>query len=187
MTGFRDTLSGIRPSMIVKTLVYTIYSLLLVSFVTSFLPAFGYRGAAPDLILCATIAVSYCERERAAAVFGMLSGFLLEAVGSTGITLLPLFYMVVGCVCAIFFVNILGKNIGAYLIYVAGFSLVRAAISIIYIQFTAPEFGFGAAFGRVVLPEYGVTLLASPIVFLLTCFIHRKLSGKSSIQEGKLA
>ena len=187
MIDFKETLSGIRPSTVIKTVVYTVYSLLLVSTVTSFLPAYGYSGAAPDLILCATVAIAYYEGERAAAVFGMLSGFLLEAAGSTGFSMLPLFYMIVGCVCALLFINILGKNIGAYLIYVAAFALVRAAISIIYVQFTVPDFGLGTVFSRVVLPEYGITMLASPVVFLLTCFVHRRLSGKSGIQEGRLS
>ena len=187
MTDFKEALSNIRPSTIVKTVVYTLYSLVLVSTVTSFLPSFGYRGSAPDLILCATIALAYCEGERVAAIFGMLSGFLIEAAGSTGFSMLPLFYMIVGCVCALLFLNILGKNIGAYLIYVAAFALVRAAISIIYIQFTVPDFGLGTALGRVVLPEYGVTMLASPVIFLLTSFIHRRLSGRSGIQEGRLS
>ena len=187
MSNFKETLSSIRPSSIVKAIVYTLYSLLLVSTVTSFLPSFGYRGATPDLILCATIALSYCEGERAASVFGMLSGFLLEAVGSTGFSILPVFYLMAGAVCAVLFMKILGKNIGAYIIYVAAFALVRAAISVIYIQFAAPDFGMGTAFSYVVLPEYGVTMLASPAVFLLTCFIHRRLSGRSGIQEGRLS
>ena len=187
MSNFKERLSNVRPSSIVKTIVYTVYSLILVSTVTSFLPSFGYRGSAPDLILCATIAIAYCEGERVAAVFGMLSGFLLEAAGSTGFSMLPLFYMITGCVCAMLFLNILGKNIGAYLIYIAGFALVRAAITIIYIQFTVPDFGLGTALSRVVLPEYGVTLLASPLIFPITCFIHRRLSGKAGIQEGRLS
>ncbi len=187
MTNFKEALSEIRPSTVIKVIVYTLYSLLLVSTVTSFLPSFGYKGAAPDLVLCATVALAYCEGERAAAVFGMLSGFVVEAVGSTGISMLPLVYMIIGCVCAMLFLNILGKNIGAYLIYVAAFALVRAAISLIYIQFTVPDFGLGTALGSVILPEYGATMLASPVVFILTCLIHRRLTGRSGIQEGKLS
>ena len=186
MRDKRDILSGVRPSTVIKTVVYSLFSISLVCTISSFLPGVGYRGAAPDLILCATIALAYYEGERAAAVFGMLSGYVLEAVGSTGFSILPLFYMLVGCVCAMFFLNILGKNIGAYVIYVALFSLVRAAISLIYIQFTTPDFALGSAFMRVVLPEYGVTLLASPIIFFLCGLISYRLR-RGSIQEGRLS
>ncbi len=187
MKDKREILSNVRPSAIIKTIVYTFFSISLICTVSAFLPSLGYRGAVPDLILCAAIALSYYEGERAAAVFGMLSGWALEAVGSTGFCILPLFYMLAGCVCAMLFINILGKNIGAYLIYVAGFSLVRAAISLIYIQFTTPDFAMGSAFLRVVLPEYGVTLLASPIIFLIMGLISRMLNSNRGIQEGRLS
>ena len=186
MRDKRDILSSVRPSTIVRAVVYTLFSISLICTVSSFLPGLGYRGAAPDLILCATIALAYYEGERAAAIFGMLSGYVLEAVGSTGFSVLPLFYMLVGCVCAMFFLSILGKNIGAYLIYVALFSLVRAAISLIYVQFTTPDFAMGSAFMRVVLPEYGVTLLASPVIFFICGLISRRLR-RGSIQEGRLS
>ena len=186
MKDKRDILSNVRPSTIIKAVVYTFFSISLICTVSSFLPALGYRGAAPDLILCATIAIAYYEGERAAAIFGMLSGYALEAVGSTGFSILPVFYMLAGCVCALLFLNILGKNIGAYLIYVAAFSLVRAAISLIYVQFTTPDFAMGSAFLRVVLPEYGITLLASPVIFLICALISHRLR-KGSIQEGRLS
>jgi hypothetical protein len=187
MRDKREILSNVRPSTILKTVIYSLFSVSLICTVSSFLPALGYAGAAPDLILCATVALAYYEGERASAVFGMISGYALESVGSTGFSILPLFYMLVGCVCAMLFLKILGKNIGAYLIYVAAFSLVRAAISLIYVQFTTPDFAMGSTFMRVVLPEYGVTLLASPVVFWLCGLIARGLNRNRGIQEGRLS
>lgn len=186
MNAFKEAISSVRPSQIVKCIVYTLYTVILISITGSFLYSLGYTGVVPDLILCATIAVAYFEGERVAAVYGMLSGFALEAVGSTGFSILPLFYMLVGCVCAMLFTTILGKNVGAYMLYVLAFGSVRCAISLIYIQFSAPNYAMGIALSRVVLPELAVSFIAAPAVFLLNYLISRRLNAPRTVQEGRV-
>ena len=186
MNRIKEALSSLRPSQIVKFIVYALFSVILISITGSFLYSAGYRGAVPDLILCATIAVAYFEGERVAAVYGMLSGFALESVGSTGFSILPLFYMLVGCVCAMLFLKILGKNIGAYMLYVLAFGAVRGAISLIYIQFSAPNYAMGVAMSRVVVPELVATFCSSPVVFFLAYLISRRLNAPRTVQEGRV-
>ena len=186
MNAIREFLYSIRPSSVIKCTVYTLFSVILISFSSSFLYSVGYTGPTPDLILCATIAVAYYEGERVSAIFGMLSGFALEAVGSTGFSILPLFYMMVGCVCALLFLTVLGKNIGAYVLYVIAFLLVRGAISLIYIQFSVPDFVISTALGEVILLESIATLVASPFVFLFAFIISRRLNAPRTVQEGRV-
>ena len=186
MNNIRETLSSIRPSSVIKCVVYTFFSVFLICTVSSFLPSLGYRWAVPDLILCATIAVAYYEGERVAAVFGTVSGYALESVGSTGFSILPLFYMLVGCVCALLFLKVLGKNIGAYILYVLCFSLVRAAVSLIYIQFSAPNYVVGTALSRVIVPECAATFVSAPAVFFLAYLISRRLNAPRTVQEGRV-
>ena len=178
--------SGIRPSYVIKALTYALYTIVLISVLSALLPSAGYRWALPDLILCAVIAVAYYEGEKIAAVFGMLSGFALEGVGGVGVSLLPLFYMLVGCVCALLFLRILGKNLGAYMLYVIFFALIRASISIIYIQLSMPDFSLDVAFVHVLFPEYVATVITAPALFFITGAIAGRLNRKGEIQEGKL-
>lgn len=182
----RMSFSGIRLSYVIKSTVYALYAVILISIVSALLPSAGYRWALPDLILCAVIALAYYEGERVSAVFGMLAGFALEGVGGVGVSLLPLFYMLLGCVCALLFLRILGKNPGAYMLYVVLFALVRAAVSIIYIQFSMPDFSLDTAFWHVLLPEYTATVISAPVVFLITGLIAGRLNRKKEIQEGRL-
>lgn len=186
MNALKEAISSVRPSQIIKCAVYAAFTVLLISITSSFLYSVGYRGAVPDLILCATIAVAYYEGERVAAVYGMLSGFALESVGSTGFSILPLFYMLVGCSCAMLFLKILGKNIGAYLLYVLAFACVRSAISLIYIQFSAPNYAMGIALSNVVLPEITATFISAPVVFFLAYLISRRLNAPRTVQEGRV-
>ena len=173
----------IRPSYIIKTAVYSLFSMLCVCTLSSFLPALGYTGARPDLILCATLALSFYEGEKSAAVFGMLSGFVLEAAGSTGISILPLFYMLSGCICSLMFLRLLGKNFGVYMLYTALFSLVRASLTLAYIQLDLADLSLDIAFLNVLLPEYAATLISAPLMFILVGAISKRTSPKKDIQE----
>ena len=186
MTTIKEARGSTGLSEVSKCLVYTLFSVMLITVSSSFLYSLGYRGAVPDLILSAVVAVAYYEGERTAAVFGMLSGFALEAVGSTGFSILPLFYMLVGCVSSALFLKILGKNVGAYLLYVLCFGAVRAAISLIYIQFSAPHYVVGTALSLVVFPEFVATAIAAPVVFFIAFLISRRLNAPRIVQEGRV-
>ena len=164
-----------RPIQLVRALAYTGYGILLICFVSSFMPAAMPGSIRPDLILCATLSLSFFESERVAAIFGMLAGFALEAVGSVGFSILPLFYMLCGCVCSMLFSRVLQKNFGAYMLYMSVFMLLRSAISVIYIQFSQSDYSLDIAFTQVLMPEYAFSLIAAPVIFLLTLAVSRLL------------
>lgn len=176
----------IRPAYVVKTLVYAFYAIMLICTASSFLYSVGYRGAVPDLILCATVSIAYFESEKTAAVFGMLGGFALEAVGSVGFGILSLFYMICGCMCAMLFVRVLQKNFGSYLLYTAAFMLVRTGISIIYIQLAMPDFSIQTAFEHTLATEYVLTVIAAVPIFFITRFISRRLDTSKDTQDVKM-
>lgn len=173
----------LRPSLIIKTAAYSFFSVLIICILSSFLPALGYMGARPDMLLCAVIALSYFESEKTAAVFGMLSGFVLEAAGGVGISILPLFYMLSGCICALMFLRLLGKNFGIYMLYVSLFSLVRAAITLIYIQLGTEDLSLDLAFSNILFPEFALTLVTAPLMFLSVYLISKRTDPKKDIQE----
>ena len=53
-------------------------------------------GAVPDLMLCAVVLIGYCRGREAGAIAGIAGGAMLAMLGSVGITVEPVFYMVVG-------------------------------------------------------------------------------------------
>ena len=182
----KNSFFQVRPSYVIKTVVYTLYAIFLICITSATLPSLGYNGAAPDLIICAVISLSYFESEKAASGFGMLAGFALEAVGSTGFSILPLFYMLCGCVSWLLFSRALQKNFGAYMLYTALFMIVRTFISVIYIQLSAPNFALDLAFKNTLLPEYVLTVCSAAFVFALTFFISKKLSAHKDMAQVKM-
>ncbi len=86
---------GISPELIKRILLYGILLLLLSAAESSFFGRLRYLPAVPDLILGATVAVTLLDSQKAGAVFGVLGGFLSDALGSVGISLSPMLYLLV--------------------------------------------------------------------------------------------
>ncbi len=174
----------VRPADIVKTAVYSLMAVFLICTVSSVLPAMKYTGALPDLILGAAVALAYFEGERVASVFGMAAGFALEAVGSVGFSVLPLFYMLCGACASFLFVRALQRNFGAYMLYMALFMLVRSVISVIYIQLEMPDYSIATAISNVLLDEYALTVLSAIPIFFTVKLLHKlqKLGDSAEVK-----
>ncbi len=93
--GRRYRREGISPDLIKRILLYGFLLLLLCAAESSFLGRLRYLPAVPDLILGATVAVTLLDSQRAGAVFGAAGGFLSDALGSVGISLSPILYLLV--------------------------------------------------------------------------------------------
>lgn len=86
---------GISPELIKRILLFGVLLLLLSAAESSFFGRLRYLPAVPDLILGATVAVTLLDSQKAGAVFGVAGGFLSDALGSTGISLSPILYLLV--------------------------------------------------------------------------------------------
>ena len=165
----------VRPAYVIKALVYTAYAILLICTVSSFLPSLGYLGPAPDLLLFAVVSLSYFESEKIAAIFGMLAGFALEAVGSVGFCVLPLFYMLCGCVCSLLFSRVLQRNFGSYMLYGSLLMLLRAGISVIYTQLAMPDYSIDMLLKNTIALEYALSVACAPVLFFISSRIAKRL------------
>ena len=63
---------------------------------TSVFGKLTYIGAVPDLMICIVLCISYFNGRHHGAITGLAAGALIEAMASSGIVLLPLFYMLFG-------------------------------------------------------------------------------------------
>ncbi len=89
-------------SIIGHVLDITVYGLLLILLTllqTSFVTRFPIFNGIPDLMIGAICCIGIYRGENSAALFGLLAGLCCDALGSVGVSLLPLFYTVVGYVC----------------------------------------------------------------------------------------
>ena len=159
---------GFRPKPWKKILVYGLLLVLLTALQCAFFPALSFLPASPDLLLGALIALTLLEDNRpAVAVTAVASGFLCDALGSTGASFTPLFYLLAVALASLLAEKMLPRFFSFLLLMLPalllrlGFSALRAALC-----------GFSplALFKGLLLPELLLTLLCAlplyPLAFL---------------------
>ena len=122
-------------------------------FQTTVFAKFRPFGAVPDLILPLVCAVAMSEKEKWGAIFGIIAAFVIESLGGSTFTILPLLYMPVGYVCGILAVNYMRDSIAVRSIFVVGSSLLRAVFTLFIVLATVGGITFVSALTKAVLPE----------------------------------
>ncbi len=140
-------------------------------------------GATPDFMLTAVITVSMCENERSGTVAGLFAGFIIECIGSIGLTLLPILYMMVGCVCGLATYWYLTDSYAVTAVYVLIGAVVKGMINLVYITAFYGDFSIPVAFVSIIIPEYASTLLLAFIPVAVIRFTARILHGKRKIKN----
>ena len=131
-----------------KALLYGAACLLLGVVQTTVLAPHAPLGVTPDLMLAFVVAIGFWDGERIGGVTGIAAGFLIDALGSTGLSLMPLCYLLIGYVSGLCAGKIFSKNFPSYMIYAMTASLVRGAITLIHLGLVVDQLN---APGRVIL------------------------------------
>ena len=126
---------------------------------TTLFTRFRPFGAVPDLILPLVIAIAMTERERWGAVCGLIGAFVIESLGGSQLTLLPLLYMPAGYVCGLLTVYYFRDSAAVRALYTAASSLLRALFTLVTVVMTVADLSLPDAFTRAVLPELAANLL----------------------------
>ncbi len=146
----------------VCALLIAVFSLIQTTLFTRFRPF----GAVPDLILPLVIAIAMTERERWGAVVGLIAAFVIESLGGSRLTLLPLLYMPSGYVCGLLTIHYFRDSIATRALYTGISSLARALFTLITLVMTVADISLVTAIVGVVLPELAANLLFAAIPHL---------------------
>ena len=167
-----------RKSLTTSVIWLSILVLFTTVLQTSFFGFYRLFGAIPDLTLVVVLSAGLFLGERCGGLVGLAGGILLGAIGSFGVSLLPLFYFLIG-----FFAGQIGKDSGqrfvGYLLFL-GLSLgARAIMTVIYASMTYQSVNFLTLLWRSVLPELLATAVFGILLFLPLRAICRRLDGRS--------
>ncbi len=146
----------------VCALLIAVFSLIQTTLFTRFRPF----GAVPDLILPLVIAIAMTERERWGAVVGLIAAFVIESLGGSRLTLLPLLYMPSGYVCGLLTIYYFRDSAAVRALYTGVSSLARALFTLITLVMTVADISLVTAIVGVVLPELAANLLFAAIPHL---------------------
>ena len=140
---------------VVCALLMIFFSLVQTTLFTRFRPF----GAVPDLILPLVIAISMTEREKWGAVCGLIGAFVIESLGGSTLTLLPLLYMPAGYVCGLLTIYYFRDSAAVRMLYTGLSSLARAVFTLITVVMTVTDISRIDALTQAVLPELASSLL----------------------------
>ena len=151
----------INGTVLLKALTYGALIVCMAVMQTTVFTRFRPFGAVPDLMLTLVIAISMTEGGKWGAVLGIAAGYLIDALGGTGLALSPLLCMMAGYLCGILTVYYLTNSLPVWGVYMGAAAAVRAVATLIQILSRYDGYPLNEAFAEIILPEMGSTLLLS--------------------------
>lgn len=158
-----------RSASVTYTLTIGIIILVFSSLQVSFFARVCPMGAIPDLMLCVVLCIAFFKGEYTGAITGIAAGFVIEAIGSRGISLLPVIYMMYGYLIGHYAQHT--RRYVYYLFYLAMGLLLRAVTTVTYACLNYRIIHLPDILLQTVLPE----LLASAIAGCIMYFIMKPL------------
>ena len=164
-TAVRTVGSSDRARQLRRAALVGVTLFLLCVVQTTVLGRWQLFGAVPDLMLCAVVLLGYCRGREEGALGGIAAGVFVAALGSVGLTVAPVFYLLVGYVCGFFARAVYPKRFLPYLFFL-GAALPFAAVKLlIQACLTYPNPRPAMLLLYAVLPELGGTFLCGAALF----------------------
>ena len=136
------------------------------AFQTALFGQYPLFGAVPDLMLVTVVCFAYFNGRFEGAVMGLAAGFLIEAVGGQGMSLLPLFYFLFGYVAGHYSRAVHLKRFVPYLFYLGCGLFLRAAATIVLVCLTYQNLHLPTILLQIVLPELLATAILGCVLYL---------------------
>lgn len=173
---------GHRAQARTRAIRYTVWIgillILLAVLQVSLFPYFRLFGGIPDLMIVAVLCLSYFSGRYMGAVTGIAAGFLIDAIGSTGIVILPICYLFLGYVVG-HYAKILGHSgYVSYLAYLGITLLYRAVITVLLACMSYSTVHLIEILLHSVLPEMLTTAIWGCILYFPLCLFCRLLAKK---------
>ncbi len=145
---------------------------------TSFFGRIKWFGAVPDLILVTVLCISFFSGRYAGAIVGTAGGFFIEAIGGSGISLLPVAWMLLGYLVGHFSHTVWQKKYYFYLFYLLCALFARAVLTVIYACLTYETIHLPTILLCAVLPEMAATAICGLVLYFPIGALCRVLEGK---------
>lgn len=144
---------------------------------TSVFGKLTYIGAVPDLMLGIVTCVAYFNGRHHGAITGLAAGALIEAMASSGIVLLPLFYMLFGYIAGHYARAVQPKRFVPYLFYLMFALFLRAGLTILYACLIYQNIHLVQILLHAVLPEMLATAIAGVCLYFPLMLFCRKVKA----------
>lgn len=150
-----------------KILVYGVIFFLLAIIQCSFFTRLSFIPATPDLVLGTLVAISLFDSRESTAVSAVASGFIIDAIGSGGLSFSPLIFLATACLCGELTKKFLPRFI-TFAVSLIPAAALSAVLSALLVRITSEGVSFAALLRSAVLPEVVCTVIFSlPVYFII--------------------
>lgn len=170
-----------KLAVIKRIIIYGITFFILGVAQCSFFNELSFLSATPNIILGAVAAVSLIDSQRSAAVCGIAAGFLIDALGGTGISISPVALLCVALLCSEIAKKILPTFI-SWLILLIPASIVGSVFTLVNIFLLVGKLQVSAILKSILLPEFILTVIFSIPLFFIIKLCVRLADAKSKFK-----
>ena len=175
----RNRMMGFEAKARSRLVIFSISLALLLLFgavlQTSVFSKLTYVGAVPDIMLCIVVCMAYFNGRHHGAITGLAAGTLIEAMASSGIVLLPLFYMIFGYTAGHYARATQPKRFIPFLFYLMFALFLRAGLTVLYACLTYQSIHLVQFLIHAVLPEMLATAIAGVCLYFPLMLFCRKV------------
>jgi LytS/YehU family sensor histidine kinase len=107
------------------------------------------------------------EDERVAGICGVAAGFFIDAIGSVGLCISPILYGLCGYLTGVLVRFLLRRNFPSYVIFLACAAAARSVITLMMLYGHQSDVPLNLAFMDILMPEFLMTVLCSPVLYLI--------------------
>ena len=158
---------GGRQLFIRRALVFSPVIFLLAVAQCSFFAQLKILPAVPDLMIGVVVAIAMLDSQKAAVVCGISAGFVIDAIGTSGLSFSPLFYMLCGALCGLIAKKMLPSFL-SWAVNLTVFSILSSVFTLLNLIARIDDLSLLEAFLRVLLPEMICTyIVCLPIFFIV--------------------
>ena len=135
-------------------------------------------GVSPALTFVFVCAVGFVFGERSGAIFGIIGGVLIDALGFSGFMISPVLYMISGYLCGNLVGWFLSKNLPSFIVYGLIAAFIKKIFTLFAVGIISTEFDFIYILGNITVPEYFATVIFIIPAYLISAGIYRIFIGK---------
>ena len=177
----RDNSNHASGVSIGKALAYSAAIFLLAVFQSSVAPRFPFFGTTPAYLLALTAAAAFFDGERTGAAVGLASGFLSDALGGVGISVLPILYTLLGWLVGRCVEKLghdrsrsVGEGLLRWTVWLLAASGIGMIITAICLLLSAGKVHIFSVLLKMILPEAAGTFLFGYPIGIIFMIIYRR-------------
>ena len=170
-----------RSAILRRILIYAPIFFLLGVAQCSFFTELFFISAVPNIVMGAIVTVALLDSQKTAAVCALASGFMIDALGSSGISLSPIAFFAVALAASEISKKMLPTFL-SYLLVLIPSAIINSAFTVIKIFFETKELRFLSILKTILFPEFILTLIFSLPLFFIIRFFARMIDKKSKFK-----